>query len=378
MSSSDNTTRYQSSVEEGAPNTRAAGSGEANVAQPVYRPNTDENVLDDMRETVQPFILQKRREGKVPFRLIYMFGGANVTRMRTGKNSDLGLLLQMIQMKQRTDEPNTMTYVYAFDSSYTEENVRRDVEEINAALEPRREGRRRERRDIIEENIREGNIIERHRGGAQASAILQHQPFPTETFFPARYSFGPSSYIFFFDANLSSSCLNDIPVQYDRQQHIKEQELLFTALECAPAERSAFAYLQRLTQDLLNPGGELYIYNCAWEDATEVYQNASGRTRGHRYTANLYFEMFPEVFAIALNDYSPSAVQSFLLYNHFRDLITNEQIIVHSTIDSGDLRLVALEPDSDFVRRRGGKRKTRRNTKKSRGTSRRWRKARMY
>ena len=382
MNASVNTTRYLTSAEESAPNTRAAGSGEANVrnimsvARRAFGANPDEEVLDDMRETVQPFILQKRREGKAPFRLVYMIGAAKVTRERNGKNSDLGLLLQMIQMKQRTDPANSMTYVYGFDSSYTEENVRRDIEEVNAALEPRREGRRRnrDRRDIIEENIREGNIIERHRGGAQASAQLQHQPFPTETFFPARYSFGPNCYFFFFNFNLSSSCLNHIPMLYDRQQHVKQQEMLLTALECAPAERSAFAYLQQLTQDLLNPGGELYIYNCAWENENEPVEGGPYRM----FTLNLYFEMFPEVFAIALNDYSPNRVQSFLLSNHFRNLITNEEIIVRSTTDSGDLRLVALGPDSDFVRRRGGKRKTRRTTKKSKGTSRRWRKARMY
>jgi hypothetical protein len=281
----------------------------------------------------------------------------------------------MIQMKQRTDPANSITYVYGFDSSYTEENVRSDIEEVNAALEPREARRRnRDRRDIIEENIREGNIIKRHRGGAQVSAQLQHQPFPTETFFPARYSFGPNCYFFFFNSNLSSSCLNHIALLYDRQQHVKQQEMLLTALECAPAERSAFAYLQQLTQDLLNPGGELYIYNCAWENENEPVEGRPYRM----FTLNLYFEMFPEVFAIALNDYSPNRVTSFLLYNHFRNLITNEEIIVRSTTDSGDLRLVALGSDSDFVRRRGGKRKTRRNTKKTKGTSRRWRKARMY
>jgi hypothetical protein len=355
-----------SRTEEELLNTRAAGSG---LSAPMRIPpssfvaNPDENVLDDMRETVKPFILEKRREGKTPYRLVYMFGGANVTGFRNGKKSDLGLLLQLLVNKQREDTSNLMTYVYAFDSSYNEDNVRRDIQEINRAFGSPAE-REIHRQAFRDDYISEINKFERYHGGAEAVEV-KHMPFPTETFFPARYSFGQNCFIFFFDSNLKSYCLSDIPIQFDKQKAIRDMGFQATSLTCMPQETSAFSYLQSLAQELLNPG-ELYLYNCAWEDTNEPYLNASGRVVGSRWlSGNQYFETFPEVLFLAAYDYSPNRIIRTILYNHFSNLFLGEEIVVDSGEHLGRLRQVVVDSETDFVprRREGGKRKTLRDSK---------------
>jgi hypothetical protein len=348
------------------------GTGSGDNTRPPITENprqTDENLLDDLRETVEPFIRRKLREGKEPFRFVYAFGSANVTHFRRSANSDLGMLLRMIQEKQRTDDPTQMTYVYLFDTSYEEDRVRREVEEMN-----RHFGSPVRRQSLIWNATREGNIREEnYSGGASASLQLRHEPFPTETFFPACYSFGPQCYLFFFNLNLQSSCAPTVIDDYEGQQQVKRLGFEGTALSCAPASRSAFAYLQTLTEELLVSGGELYLYNCAWED-TQV-------SIGNFYTRNLYFESLPEVLFLAFYDYSPKRIHRYILYNHFMNLFTNESIIVRSTVLNdnarhGHLRKVPVTPETEFYQtalarrrassRQGGKRKQGRSLRKTR------------
>jgi hypothetical protein len=345
-------------------NTRAAGSGNLNRRN-IAEPNPDKKVLDELQE-IEGFIQEKQNEGKQAFRLIYALGTANVTRMRTGEDSDLGLLLQFIQNEHLFDEANSMTYIYAFDSNYTDENIERDIEDINIAFADRR---RNERNNNIIEPNRNRDPYNYFHLNENFPLRLNYEPSPTESYFPARYSFGENCYVFFLDSNLQSSCLNIIPTSYDRQQNIKRMGFAATGLRCQPSANTGFAYLQHLVQNFLVSNGELFIYNCAWEDRNEPYLNNTGQVRGvHRYTGNQYFDSFPELLSLVTHNYAPKHIGRYILYNHFTNLFKNESIVVRSSSDSGHLRLVSVKPETEFSRRMGGKRKTRkiRKVKQSR------------
>lgn len=371
-------------------NTRAAGSGEPQYPSVEVR---EYELLDDLRETIEPFIRRQMTEGKNPYRFVYAFGSANATGWRSGENSDLGLLLRMIQEKQRTDDPSSMTYIYLFDTQYTEDSVRREVESMNRFFgKPRRESfnlmvaregnspRLQQRaqapaaRHINESRLvpsrRRRNTERRnsHFEGANVSISLRHEPFPTETFFPARYSFGPRCTLFFVNLYVPSHC-KDIRSTYEGQQEVKRLGFVGTALVCPPAPGSAFAYLENLVQDLVITGGELYLYNCAWMDSREPGVGF--------YSENAYFEGFPEVLYLALYEYHPKKIHRYILYNQFVNHFKGEKIVVRSTEEKnnsrqGHLRQVPVTVETEFVRREtrsGGNRtmrRRRRNLKKSR------------
>jgi hypothetical protein len=206
------------------------------------------------------------------------------------------------------------------------------------------------------------------------------------------YTFGPHVKVFFFQRNLTSMCLANMDPR-DRINYIQANGIYKMVSECEGKSGPVYSYLEHLVNQTFcdegNPG-ELYVYNCAWMDM----RNMLGR-----YSANVYLEEYPELLRILAKDYVCSTenavIRKFLLYNHYRNVFSNERIVVRG--DSADLREAEITGKSNFkafteIRQRinnertwntaeeknkraeGGKRRTQRRSKKKGSKSRRWRK----
>lgn len=312
---------------------------------------TDDWILNDLR-AVQTFIESQKAEGSIPYRLLYMVGGANVTGTRVNQNSDLGLLLRYLEeIKHVTQEAPKTTYILCFDSEYTAKTIVKDLMGINSFF----------KRQSIQE----------HPPQLQFLPDTRTENDLKKTTLLAQCKFGPQVTLFFFKKNLTSLCLQD---KEDKREYIKTVGLHTVVEDCKENQGAAFRFLEALVSKTFveqNLPGELYVYNCAWENL---------QVGGRFVNANAYLEGFPELLRILGKE--DNGVKKFLLYNHFRDLFASETIVISGTSDDvADLKEVTITKTTDFrsVSRapKGGTRRRTRSGKKSR-KNRRWRKARTF
>jgi hypothetical protein len=308
--------------------------------------------LDDL-SSIKTFIDSKTEEGTVPYRLIYMFGGANLTHFRHGKDSDLGLLLQLLNsgknIEEETDKDGRkrMTYVFCFDQRYSLDNIEYDVQKINKDFMSMKSKIKNKKNPISEYTE---NIGPRAAGASRRSDIksshtleLKNDTIDKGAAFPQRYSYGSHCYIFFLNSYLQSNCAKS---DSEMREQIKKNGINYPSSVCEIKKGSAFAYLQSLILSLLpSLEGELYLYNCAWENI-----NAPG---GVSYTGNQYFESFPEVLMLATKNMSGGKFRSYFLYNFFMNLFTTESVVVSSTMatnrGAGHLREAKVTEDTEFL-----------------------------
>jgi hypothetical protein len=355
---------------------------------------SEEWLLNDLQRIQRDHIASDNSSGNIPYRLIYMFGGANLSGK---KDSDLSLLLQYLYDVKDVDNEQVaeegraqgrprMTYIFCFDQSYKmKENIGKDVAGINQFF--------KERASVNHVVRAAGQTVKDPPSLKYQEDTRSPEELKTTTLLSS-YMFGPHVKVFFFQRNLTSTCLANMDPR-DRINYIQANGIYKMVSECEGQSGPVYSYLEHLVNQTFcdegNPG-EVYVYNCAWMDL----RNMVGR-----YSANVYLEEYPELLRILAKDYGcgteNATIRKFLLNNHYRDVFSNEQIVLAR--DSAELREAEITGRSNFkafteIRQRtnnerkwntakeknkiraegGGKRRTQRRSKKKTSKSRRWQK----
>ena len=366
----------------------AAGAGESSSTN-ASSVSHEVSIINKIQGFIDSYV---KEHPEFSHKLIVMVGGADffhITRqglkMRTNPyelSSLVTFLQQEIYTSEKKEKKEDIIYhILCFDSYYTVDTVRNDIEQANRYIYMEKF----KRHFINEQDLKEltygylddflhiEDIYDLYDYYAddniEGVARLWHES--EKNIFIAQFTF--------IKMNLETS-YPTLKNNLGRLFEFSKGETLLktTAEECVPKENSTMKALQILCQTI--PFQEYYLYNCAWIKGTQFYKTNNGKIYKPPEKTNRYFELLCELLYIFLHTGKPSyllSAQDMNVFSHKNQMILSKNEVDyykrHITDYATPLNIIPLNDTTLFKKeewvnttKKGGTRKQKKKARKTR------------